>query len=62
FSCRQTDQAEDMFEPKASWSSDPAGGREIWEPRSGSGICGRLFLVTFFGEVKKVTGRRATPG
>jgi hypothetical protein len=25
-------------------------------------VNGRLFWVTFFGEAKKVTGRRATPG
>jgi len=24
--------------------------------------CGRLSLLTFFGETKKVSGRRATPG
>ncbi|HTD05466.1 hypothetical protein [Undibacterium sp.] len=25
-------------------------------------VCGRLSLLTFFGEAKKVSGRRATPG
>ncbi|MGS0743750.1 hypothetical protein ACVBEF_18305, partial [Glaciimonas sp. GG7] len=38
---------------EASWSSDPAGGWKMWEPRSGGGTCGRLFLVSFFGEAKK---------
>ena len=31
-----------------------------WEPE-GQWQRGRLFWVTFFGEAKKVTGRRATP-
>jgi len=31
-------------------------------PRSGAANRGRLSLLTFFGEAKKVSSRRATPG
>ncbi|MGS0743882.1 hypothetical protein ACVBEF_19010 [Glaciimonas sp. GG7] len=54
FSYRQTDQADDMFEPKASWSSDPAGGRKMWEPRQGQRHLRSPFLwLLSFGEAKE---------
>jgi len=51
-----------MFEPKASSSFLPNDGRHIWEPANGGQrLCGRVLLVTFLGETRKVTGCRATP-
>jgi len=46
---------EDMFEPKASWSSHPADTRRIWGPdrREGNGFAVAFFLVTFSWRSKK---------
>jgi hypothetical protein len=50
-----------LFEPKASFKAFPFFVLHNWEAE-GQWQRGRLFWVTFFGEAKKVTGRRATPG
>ncbi|GAB3541957.1 hypothetical protein GCM10027343_13200 [Noviherbaspirillum agri] len=50
-----------MSEPKASWFRFPLGRSLVREP-GGQRLRGRLSLVTFFGETKKVTGCRAAPG
>jgi hypothetical protein len=34
----------------------------LWRKPEGQRHRGRLFLLTFFGEAKKVSGSRATPG
>ncbi len=46
---------------EASFEAFPFFVLHNWEPE-GQWQRGRLFWVTFFGEAKKVTGRRATPG
>jgi hypothetical protein len=45
---------------EASFEAFPFFAVHKWEP-GGRWRLRRLFLVTFFGEAKKVTGRRATP-
>ena len=46
---------------EASWFHFPLGCRLWWGPE-GQRLCGRLFLLTFFGEANKVSGSRAAPG
>ena len=50
-----------LSEPKASFEAFPFFVLHNWEPE-GQWQRGRLSLLTFFGEAKKVSGRRATPG
>ena len=46
---------------EASFKAFPFFDSHNWEAE-GQWQRGRLFWVTFFGEAKKVTGRRAKPG
>ena len=50
-----------LSEPQASFEAFPFFDLHNWEAE-GQWQCGRLSLLTFFGEAKKVSGRRATPG
>ena len=50
-----------VSEPQASFKAFPFFDLHNWEAE-GQWQCGRLSLLTFFGEAKKVSGRRATPG
>ncbi|WMW81770.1 hypothetical protein RF679_05680 [Undibacterium cyanobacteriorum] len=50
-----------LFEPQASFKAFPFFALRNWEAE-GQWQRGRLSLLTFFGEAKKVSGRRATPG
>ena len=50
-----------MFEPQASFRLSPNFDLHNREPE-GRRYLRRLSLLTFFGEAKKVSGRRATPG
>ncbi len=50
-----------LFEPKASFEAFPFFVLLNWEAE-GQWQRGRLSLLTCFGEAKKVSGRRATPG
>ena len=50
-----------LFEPKASFEAFPFFVLLNWVAE-GQWQRGRLSLLTFFGEAKKVSGRRATPG
>ncbi len=58
----KADEEARMFEPKASFRASRFGSRLFGNPRRGRRRRGRLSLVTFFGEAKKVTSCRATPG
>jgi hypothetical protein len=49
-----------LFEPKASFKAFPFFVPHNWEAE-GQWQRGRLSLLTFFGEAKKVSGCRATP-
>ncbi|MBC3873416.1 hypothetical protein [Undibacterium flavidum] len=49
-----------LFEPKASFDTFPFFVLLNWAPE-GQWQRGRLSLLTFFGEAKKVSGCRATP-
>jgi hypothetical protein len=49
-----------LFEPKASFKAFPFFVLHNWEAE-GQWQRGRLSLLTFFGEAKKVSGCRATP-
>ncbi len=49
-----------LFEPQASFEAFPFFVLLNWEAE-GQWQCGRLSLLTFFGEAKKVSGCRATP-
>ena len=50
-----------LFEPQASFNAFPFFVMHNWEPE-GRWLCGRLSLLPFFGEAKKGSGSRATPG
>ena len=50
-----------LSEPQASFKAFPFFDSHNWEAE-GQWQRGRLSLLTFFGEAKKVSGRRATPG
>jgi hypothetical protein len=49
-----------LFEPKASFKAFPFFVLHNWEPE-GQWRLRRLLLLTFLGEARKVSGRRATP-
>jgi hypothetical protein len=49
-----------LFEPQASFEAFPFFVLHNWEAE-GQWQRGRLSLLTFFGEAKKVSGCRATP-
>jgi hypothetical protein len=57
----QAEKEARMFEPKASCRASRLSDQLFGNPK-GSGCSGRLSLITFFGEAKKVIGCRATPG
>jgi hypothetical protein len=50
-----------MFEPKASFCASRFLPNFVGNPE-GAANRGRLSLLTFFGEAKKVSGCRAAPG
>ena len=56
----KTDQKRKMFERSELFSFPVLSRLTAGTRRAAS--CGRLSLLTFFGEAKKVSGRRATPG
>ena len=49
-----------LFEPQASFEAFPFFVLLNWEAE-GQWKCGRLLLLTFLGEARKVSGCRATP-
>jgi hypothetical protein len=55
-----------LSEPKASFHASLMAVRSFGNPEGAaigvSHLGGPLSLLTFFGEAKKVSGRRATPG
>ncbi|MBC3881618.1 hypothetical protein H8K35_08030 [Undibacterium sp. LX40W] len=58
---RQKWEKESQVSQRSEFLTLPIFDSHNWEAE-GQWQCGRLSLLTFFGEAKKVSGRRATPG
>ena len=52
----KSDKEAQMSEPKASFCASRFCVRSFGDPRQGAAVQGRLSLLTFFGEAKKVSG------